>query len=229
MASTTRRSEEFPWQSGVAEEIELAEPSFFFTRLARLRRGAAQFYGVASASARCSTGRRRRQRHGELVAEQAPLRGDTRFARGARLNLPPDVTYADAKRRYHALVKKLHPDKSNDDGTRAAFDRIRGAYIVVEEELRRREEIGGSSRIDAHDGSAAARTRTWQVTLLLAVIFTGLIWFTAETARDLSRPHHHHRRGTRPRAQIACTRTRTRTPARRQRRASPSSSSRRAA
>ena len=33
------------------------------------------------------------------------------------------------------------------------------------------------------------------MTLLLALIFTGLIWFTAETARDLSRPHHHHRRG----------------------------------
>ena len=130
------------------------------------------------------------------MAEQERLCGDTHLHVAlAKLNLPPDVTYADAKRRYHALVKKLHPDKSNDDGTRAAFDRIRGAYIVVESELRRREEIGGSSRIDAHDGSAAARTRTWQVTLLLAVIFVGLIWFTAETARDLSRPHHHHRRG----------------------------------
>ena len=28
------------------------------------------------------------------------------------------------------------------------------------------------------------------------MIFSGLIWFTAETARDLSRPHHlHHRHG----------------------------------
>ena len=27
------------------------------------------------------------------------------------------------------------------------------------------------------------------------MIFSGLIWFTAETARDLARPHHHHRRG----------------------------------
>ena len=128
------------------------------------------------------------------MAEQERLCGDTHLHVAlAKLNLPPDVTYADAKRRYHALVKKLHPDKSNDDGTRAAFDRIRGAYIVVEEELRRRESLGASSRIDSHDGPAAART-TWRVTLLLAVIFAGLIWFTAEAARDLSRPHHHHHR-----------------------------------
>ena len=55
------------------------------------------------------------------MAEQERLCGDTHLHVAlAKLNLPPDVTYADAKRRYHALVKKLHPDKSNDDGTRAA-------------------------------------------------------------------------------------------------------------
>ena len=100
------------------------------------------------------------------MAEQERLCGDTHLHVAlAKLNLPPDVTYADAKRRYHALVKKLHPDKSNDDGTRAAFDRIRGAYIVVESELRRREEIGGNAtesanrvhpHAHAHAGAAAA-------------------------------------------------------------------------
>ena len=46
------------------------------------------------------------------MAEQERLCGDTHLHVAlAKLNLPPDVTYADAKRRYHALVKKLHPDK----------------------------------------------------------------------------------------------------------------------